>query len=73
MQKLVTALIFSFSQFDKEFILSKDSSYFPNGYILIQVHGGRELPVCYGGGALQTNELKLHITHKEGLAVIEEV
>ena len=47
--KLVTAPILTYPQFDKEIILSTDSSDFSIGYVLSQVHDGKELPVCYGG------------------------
>ena len=71
--KLVTAPILTYPQFDKEFILSTDSSDFSIGYVLSQVHNGKELPVCYGGRALRNNELKWHITEKEGLALVEGI
>ena len=71
--KLVTAPILRYPQFDKEFILSTDSSDFSIGYVLSQVHDGKELPVCYGGRALRNNELKWHITDKEGLALVEGI
>ena len=71
--KLVTAPILRYPQFDKEFVLSTDSSDFSIGYVLSQVHDGKELPICYGGRALRNNELKWHITDKEGLALVEGI
>ena len=71
--KLVTAPILRYPQFDSEFILSTDSSDFSIGYVLSQVHDGKELPICYGGRALCNNELKWHITDKEGLALVEGI
>ena len=71
--KLVTAPILGYPQFDSEFILSTDSSDFSIGYVLSQVHDGKELPICYGGRALRNNELKWHITDKEGLALVEGI
>ena len=71
--KLVTAPILRYPQFDKEFVLSTDSSDFSIGYVLSQVHDGKELPICYGGRALRNHELKWHITDKEGLALVEGI
>ena len=67
--KLVTAPILGYPQFDSEFILSTDSSDFSIGYVLSQVHDGKEPLICYGGRALRNNELKWHI----GLALVEGI
>ena len=71
--KLATTPVLRYPQFNKEFILSTNSSYFSTGYVVSQVHGGKELPVCYGGRALRNNELKWHITGKQGLVLVEGI
>ena len=53
------APIRKYAQFYKEFILSMDSSDFSIGYVLSQVHEGKEIPVCYDGQALQNNEPRM--------------
>ena len=71
---LITAPVLAFAQFDKPFILAVDSSDESIGYVLSQLDSeGREHPVAYGGRALRNEELRWHITDKEGLALVEAV
>ena len=53
------APILKYAQCNKEFILSIDSSDFSIGYVLSQVHEGKEIPAYYDGQALQNNELRM--------------
>ena len=71
---LITAPVLAFAQFDKPFILAVDSSDESIGYVLSPLDSkGREHPVAYGGRALRNEELRWHITDKEGLALVEAV
>ena len=71
---LVTAPVLAFAQFDKPFILAVDSSDEAIGFVLSQLDSeGKEHPVAYGGRALRNEELRWHITDKEGLALVEVV
>ena len=71
--RLTKAPILRFPQFDKEFTLSVDSSDYSIGFVLSQEHEGKQHPICFGGRALRDNELKWHITDKEGLALVEGI
>ena len=71
--KLVEAPILRYPQFDEEFVLAVDSSDYSIGYVLSQEHDGKLHPICFGGRALRDNELKWHITDKEGLALVEGI
>ena len=71
--KLIEAPILRYPQFDKEFVLAVDSSQYSIGYVLSQEHDGKLHPICFGGRALRDNELKWHITDKEGLALVEGI
>ena len=71
---LVTAPVLAFAQFDKPFILAVDSSDESIGFVLSQLDSeGKEHPIAYGGRALRNEELRWHITDKEGLALVEAV
>ena len=71
---LITAPVLAFAQFDKPFILATDSSDESIGYVLSQLDSnGKEHPIAYGGRALRNEELRWHITDKEGLALVEAV
>ena len=71
---LSSAPILAFPQFDKEFIISVDSSEYSIGFVLSQHDNeGREHPIAYGGRTLHNHELRWHITDKEGLALVEAV
>ena len=71
---LVTAPVLAFPQFDKPFILAVDASDESIGYVLSQLDSdNREHPVAYGGRALRNEELKWHITDKEGLSLVEAI
>ena len=71
---LITAPVLAFPQFDKPFILAVDSSDESIGYVLSQLDSnGKELAIAYGGRTLCNEELRWHITDKEGLALIEAV
>ena len=72
-ERLTKAPILRFPQFDKEFTLSVDSSDYSIGFMLSQEHEGKQHPICFGGRALRENELKWHITDKEGLALVEGI
>lgn len=71
--RLTKAPILRYPQFDKEFTLSVDSSDYSIGFVLSQEHEGKQHPICFGGRALRDNELKWHITDKEGLALVEGI
>ena len=71
--KLVKAPILRYPHFDEEFVLAVDSSDYSIGYVLSQEHDGKLHPICFGGRALRDNELKWHITDKEGLALVEGI
>ena len=71
--KLIEAPILRYPEFDKEFILSVDSSEYSIGFVLSQEQEGKLHPICFGGRALRDNELKWHITDKEGLALVEGI
>ena len=71
---LIAAPVLAFAQFDKPFILAVDSSDESIGYVLSQLDSdGKEHPVAYGGRALRNEELRWHISDKEGLALVEAV
>ena len=71
---LVTAPVLAFPQFDKPFILAVDASDKSIGYVLSQLDAdGKEHPVAYGGRALRNEELRWHITDKEGLSLVEAI
>ena len=71
---LVTAPVQAFPQFDKPFILAVDASDESIGYVLSQLDAdNREHPVAYGGRALHNEELRWHITDKEGLSLVEAI
>ena len=71
---LVTAPVLAFPQFDKPFILAVDASDESIGYVLSQLDSdNREHPVAYGGRALRNEELRWHITDKEGLSLVEAI
>ena len=71
---LVTAPVLAFPQFDKPFILAVDASDESIGYVLSQLDAdNREHPVAYGGRALRNEELRWHITDKEGLSLVEAI
>lgn len=72
-EKLVTAPILKYPDFTKEFILAVDASDYSIGYVLSQMHEGKEHPICFGGRGLRDVERKWHITDKEGLALVEAV
>ena len=54
-------------------MLAVDSSQYSIGYVLSQEHDGKLHPIYFGGRALRDNELKWHITDKEGLALVEGI
>ena len=72
-KRLTTAPILRYPKFDEEFVLSTDSSEYAMGYVLTQSFDGKEHPISYGGRALRDNELKWHISDKEGLALVEGI
>lgn len=70
-EKLTTAPILSFPDFDKPFTLPVDASDLAIGYILGQRNAdGLETVCAYGGRGLRDQERKWHINEKEGLALI---
>ncbi|VDI54419.1 Hypothetical predicted protein [Mytilus galloprovincialis] len=73
-QKLTSAPILAFPDFEKEFFLSIDASDSAIGYVLGQKHHeGLEKVIAYGGRGLRDQEKRWHINHKEGLALIEAI
>ena len=68
--RLTKATILRFPQFEK-FTLSVNSSDYSIGFVLSPEHEGKHHPICFGGSALRENELKWHITDKEGLALVK--
>ncbi|VDH94009.1 protein SFI1, partial [Mytilus galloprovincialis] len=73
-QKLTTAPILAFPDFEKEFFLSIDASDSAIDYVLGQKdHEGLEKVIAYGGRGLRDQEKRWHINHKEGLALIEAI
>lgn len=71
--KLITAPILRYPDFNNDFILAVYASDFSTGYMLSQMHEGKEHPLCFGGRALHNNELRWHITDKEGLVLVEGI
>ena len=71
--RLIKAPILRVPQFDKEFTLSVDSLDYSIWFLLNQEHEGKQHPICFGGCALRKNELKWHITDKEGFALVESI
>ncbi|VDH91891.1 Hypothetical predicted protein [Mytilus galloprovincialis] len=66
-QKLTTAPILAFPDFEKEFFLSIDASDSAIDYVLGQKdHEGLEKVIAYGGRGLRDQEKRWHINHKEG-------
>lgn len=74
-QKLVSAPILTFPNFNKPFVLSVDASDYAIGYVLGQLSptSNLEYVVAYGGRNLKSNEQKWHINEKEGLALKEAI
>ena len=70
---MIEAPILRYPKFEDEFVLSVDSSDYSVGYVLTQEHDGKQHSICFGGRALRENELKWHITDKEGLALVEGI
>ena len=71
--KLIEAPILRYPKFDAESVLSVDSLDYSIGYMPTQEHDGKQHPICFGGRAPRENELKWHITDKEGLALVEGI
>lgn len=74
-QRLISAPILVFPDFNRSFVLSVDASDTAIGYVLGQLdhETKREHVVAYGGRALHHHEKKWHINEKEGLALREAV
>ena len=71
---LITAPILALPDFDREFILTTDSSTSGAAWILSQKDDqGREKVISYGGRALRPNETRWSITELECLALVEGV
>jgi len=71
---LITAPVLALPDFQRDFILSTDSSTVGISYILSQRDDqGRERVISYGGRGLRPNEAKWEISEIEGLAVVEGV
>ncbi|KAK3084626.1 hypothetical protein FSP39_016530 [Pinctada imbricata] len=73
-QKLTSAPILVYPDFQKQFIISTDASDTAIGYVLGQKDiEGREHVIAYGGRQLHRDEKKWHISEKEGLSLVEAV
>ena len=73
-EKLVTAPVLAFPDFEKPFILYTDSSGFAMGMILGQLDSlGREVVVSFAGRTLNKHEVNYTVTEQEALAVITGV
>lgn len=72
--KLISAPILKFPNFDFKFILTTDSSRIALGYILSQKDcKGREHVIAYGGRSLKASEKNYGITELECLSVIDAI
>ncbi len=73
-QKLVSPPILAYPRFDgTEFILQTDASSKGLGFILAQIHDGKEKAISYGGRALKPPERNYTTTELEALAVVEGI
>ena len=73
-QRLLSAPILVYPDFQKPFIISTDASDQAIGYVLGQRdQQGREQAIAYGGRKLHRDEQKWHISEKEGLSLVEAV
>ena len=73
-QRLLSAPILVYPDFQKPFIISTDASDQAIGYVLGQRdQQGREHAIAYGGRKLHRDEQKWHISEKEGLSLVEAV
>lgn len=70
-EKLVTAPILSYPDYDKKFILTTDASLFAIGGVLSQGEIGSDKPVAYASRKLNTAEVNYSTIEKELLAVVE--
>ena len=69
--RLVSAPIFAFPDFSKQFIVDTDASEDGIGGVLSQIHeDGREHVIVYASRSLTKAERKYNVTRKELLAVI---
>jgi len=70
-EKLTTAPILSYPDFNQSFILSTDASTTGLGAVLSQKDSeGREHPIWYASRTLSPAEKNYHITEQEALAVV---
>ena len=73
-QRLLSAPILVYPDFQKPFIISTDASDQAIGYVLGQRdQQGHEQAIAYGGRKLHRDEQKWHISEKEGLSLVEAV
>ena len=69
-EALTQAPILAYPDFTLEFTLATDASDHGLGYVLGQVHNGREVVIAYGGRKLLPAEKNYSVTEREALAVV---
>jgi uncharacterized linocin/CFP29 family protein len=66
---LVIDSILQYPQFDREFIVTTDSSKFAIGAVLSQGEVGKDVPISYISRTLNQSEINYSTTEKEPLAI----
>ena len=69
-EALTQAPILAYPDFTLEFTLATDASDHGLGYVLGQVHNGREVVIAYDGRKLLPAEKNYSVTEREALAVV---
>lgn len=70
-QRLVSAPVLAYPQFEQEFILDIDASEFGIGGVLSQVQVGQERVISYASRTLTKSERQYSTTRRELLAVVQ--
>lgn len=68
-QKLISAPILRYPDFDKTFIVTTDASNYALGAILSQKEDGNDLPIAYASRSLNKHELNKPVIEKELLGI----